>query len=386
MRLGIIGGGLMGREIASALGRWFALTDVPDASLVAVCDIEPTAREWFRRVPGVRNSTVKAEDLLDDPEVDAVYVAVPHQLHEKIYLQVLQAGKDLLAEKPFGIDLEAALRIQRAAADSGRFVRCSSEFPFFPGAQRAFEYVRDGRLGKLMEVRSGFWHSSDLDPDKPINWKRQAATCGEIGVMGDLGLHVTHLPLRLGLWPERVYAQLQNVVHERPDGRGGRARCDTWDNAILHCDLPGEAIMRLEMKRLAPGETNTWFFEALGTEGGVRFSTKEPKTLWTFERRGEQAWKQVNLGHASVIPAITGNIFEFGFPDAILQMLGAFALERHGSLDGRFGCATVEEAVASHQLFKTALRSHEEKAVKEVRYERANQERRRYERHGDDSA
>src|SRR5205814_757585 len=79
-------------------------------------------------------------------------------------------------------------------------------------------------------------HSSDLDLQKPINWKRQSATCGKAGVMNDLGIHVVHLPFRLGFQPRRVFAQLQKIVTERPDGKGGAAPCDTWDNAILHVD------------------------------------------------------------------------------------------------------------------------------------------------------
>src|SRR5947199_235803 len=160
--------------------------------------------------------------------------------------------------------------------------------------------VQSGRLGRMLEIRSGFWHASDLDPNKPINWKRQTKTCGEIGVMGDLGMHVVHVPFRLGWRPLRVYAQLQKIYTERPDGKGGLALCDTWDNAMLHTDvlINGEEIpMRLETKRLAPGETNTWFIEVLGTEGGARFSTKEPKTLCLFELAREQMWQRINLGH-----------------------------------------------------------------------------------------
>jgi hypothetical protein len=54
--------------------------------------------------------------------------------------------------------------------------------------------------------------------------------------------------------------------------------------------------MRLEIKRLSPGATNTWFLEVLGTDGGVRFSTAEPKTLWLFERGKEQFWNALSLG------------------------------------------------------------------------------------------
>ena len=69
-------------------------------------------------------------------------------------------------------------------------------------------------------------------------------------------MHTVHLPLRLGFRPQRVYAQLQKVYTERPDGKGGMAACDTWDNAMLHCDLEIDgriAPMRIETKRLAPG-------------------------------------------------------------------------------------------------------------------------------------
>ncbi len=367
MRVGIIGGGLMGREAASAFGRWFALENFPvKAELVAVCDLQDKLLEWFRQVPSVKLLTKDHKELLASPDVDVVYVAVPHNLHERLYLDVLAAGKDLLAEKPFGIDLAAARTIRDAAAASGRFVRCSSEFPFLPGAQRVIQAFRAGGMGKLLEIHSCFWHASDLDPTKPVNWKRQVRTCGEIGVMGDLGMHVVHVPFRLGLKPSRVYAQLQNIHTQRPDGKGGMAECDTWDNAMLHCDVPvdgRDVPMRLEMKRMAPGATNTWWVEILGTDGGVRYSTAEPKTLWIFERQKEQRWVRVDLGFQTPFPTITGGIFEPGFPDCFVQMWAAFAAERAGLLGDKFGCVTPSEAVASHELFAAALESHQTRAA-----------------------
>jgi predicted dehydrogenase len=360
-KIGIIGGGLMGREVASALSRWFVLEHHPvQAELLAVCDPVESRREWFRRVPTVKLFTADHPELLASPEVEVVYVAVPHNLHEQICLDVLKSGKDLLAEKPFGIDLKAACAMAEAAKSYKRFVRCSSEFPFLPGGQRAFQVARDGKLGRLLEIRAGFLHSSDLDPDKPGNWKRQAKTCGEIGVMGDLGLHVVHIPFRLGWKPKHVFAQLQKIYPQRPDGAGGLASCDTWDNATLHTgvEIEGHEVpIRFEMKRLAPGETNTWFLEILGTDGGVKYSTKEPKTLWTFQRGREQSWLRTDLGFHGPFPTITGGIFEPGFPDCFLQMWASFLAERAGKLEGRFGCVTPDEAVLSHRLFAAALRS-----------------------------
>lgn len=370
LKIGVIGGGLMGREVASAIGRWCALTDFPvKLELTAVCDLVEKTREWFRQIPTVKLLTASHKELLAS-DVDIVYVAVPHHLHEALYLDVLRAGKDLFAEKPFGIDLGAARRIREAADDLGRFLRCSSEFPFLPGVQKVWRFLRENSLGPVLEIRSGFWHASDLDPTKVINWKRQNQFCGEIGVMGDLGMHACHFPFRMGWNPKRVYAQLSKVYTQRPDGKGGMAACDTWDNAVLHCatEIDGREVpLEISTKRLAPGEMNTWFIEVLGTDRGVRYSTKEPKTVWVFERRKEQVWERYDVGHAyNTFPVITGGIFEAGFSDCFQQMWAAYAAEREGLLEDHFGCVTPDEAVLSHKLFEAALRSHAEQRAIEV--------------------
>ncbi len=357
----------MGREAASAFARWFVLENFPvRAELVAICDLQASLLDWFKQVPSIRLFTQDYRELLASANVDVVYVALPHHLHEAVYLEVLRAGKDLLAEKPFGIDLAAAHRVRDEAKKLGRFVRVSSEFPFLPGAQRVYKLARSGALGRIIEVRAGFLHSSDLDPSKPINWKRQSRTCGEIGVMGDLGMHVAHLPLRLGWKPRSVHAQLQKIYTTRPDGKGGSAVCDTWDNATLHSliDVNGDAVpMLFEMKRMAPTETNTWYIEILGTDRGARYSTKEPKTLWTYRRDKEQWWEKTDLGFDVPFKTITGGIFEPGFPDILQQMWAAFLAERAGLLGDKFGCATPDEAVASHAIWNAALQSQQQQSV-----------------------
>lgn len=369
-RVGIIGGGLMGKEVASALARWCALEIQPDQPvLTAVADVSDAAREWFGRIPSVTLRTPDHEELLASKDVDVVYVAVPHDLHEQIYLDVLKAGKDLFAEKPFGMDLHQAMNIGMGARTSGRFVRCSSEFPFYPGAQRVVEAVRSGKLGRIIEVRAGFWHSSDLDPNKSINWKRQKSRCGVAGVMNDLGLHVWHIPLRLAWKPIRVHAQLSNIFTQRPDATGQPVPCDTDDNAVWNVDATiggHETPMRVEVKRIAPGETNTWFIEVYGTEGSVKYSTKEPKTFWTFQRNKEQMWQRIDLGHQTQFPVVTGGIFEFGFPDAFLQMWAAYLAERQGALADRFGCATIDECLMAHRMNEAALESWSKRQVVEL--------------------
>ena len=363
VRIGVVGGGLMGKELLSLTRRWDALVDHPARpEVVALADPAPVVQSWWRQA-GVPIVTDDYRRLLEDASIDVLYLAVPHDLHEGLYLDAVAAGKDFLGEKPFGIDLASAQRVVAAVDASSVFVRVSSELPFFPGAQRAVALVRDGLLGEVLEVRSGLLHSSDLDRAKPINWKRRAATCGEIGVMGDLGMHAAHVPLRLGWEPRTVYALLDDVVRTRPGPDGAAVPCDTWDNALLalSVDAPDRRFPMLwETKRIAPGQSNTWYFEALGMDGGVRFSTRSPQVLQRFGMvAGEQAWSEVQPGHRSVWPTVTGAIFEFGFPDALLQMWAAFLAERAGELGDRFGTATPHEALAAHRVFAAALLSHQ---------------------------
>ena len=378
IRLGLIGTGLMGREIASAVARWCHLEDTGVRPVItALCGrtLPPARVGWFRdHFPSIRLVTSDHRELAASADVDAVYCAVPHHLHAGIYTDLLRAGKHLLGEKPFGIDQAANAEILAAIrARPDLLVRCSSEFPFFPAVQRIFALAESGSFGRLIEVNTGFLHSSDLDPAKPINWKRTRAANGDYGVMGDLGMHVCHVPFRLGWKPRDVRAVLSNIVTERPDGKGGRAPCDTWDNATLLCEAEDREGMRfpwtLRTQRIAPGQKNTWYVEIGGTKASARFSTKNPKRLELLTYAGgEQAWQEIDVGYSGAFKAVSGEIFEFGFPDAMLQMTAAYLHElAHGRpLRPSAGCVTPEETALSHRLFTAALRSHEHGTTEKV--------------------
>ncbi|MEO6827108.1 MAG: Gfo/Idh/MocA family oxidoreductase [Microbacteriaceae bacterium] len=377
VNIAIVGGGLMGREVAAAIQRWPALIDHPvRPRLTAVCDINPEALDWFDQIDTVVTKVTDYRELLADDSIDVLYIAVRHDLHERLYIDTIEAGKGLLAEKPFGIDSNAADAILAAVrAHPESFVRCSSEMPFFPGAQWAIDYVLSGSLGRIIQARNAFLHSSDLDLRKPLNWKRQNRYCGEAGVMNDLGLHVWHVPLRLGWAPERVYGVLQNIVTERPGPDGALLPCDTWDNAVIHSWARHQGVefpLSTEMKRIDPGQKNTWEFEAIGLDGGVRFSTKNPKRVEVFATADvpgigrEQTWQQLDAGSQSLWPTVTGANFEAGFSDSILQMWAAYLAEREGLLGDRFGCARPAEAAATHSIFAAAIRSNREHTAIEL--------------------
>jgi predicted dehydrogenase len=365
VKFGVIGCGLMGREFASAAARWSHLSaDIARPEIIAVADINPANSEWFtKNFPTVTYTFSDYKQLLELGEVEAIYAAVPHILHERVYTDILKAGKHLMGEKPFGMDKAQNDAIMlEAAKHPGLLVRCASEFPYFPAMQLIIQWIGEGRFGRILEIHCGFNHSSDMDLSKPINWKRQATQNGEYGCMGDLGIHTQHVPFRMGFKPEKVFAKLSKYVTQRPDGKGSTAACDTWENATLICDAKDHEgnlfPMVMETKRMAPGYTNNWFFEIYGQEGSAKFTSSNPNVLTYAVAWGkEQAWANINVGYKPMIPAITGPIFEFGFCDAILQMWAAYMSE----LEGKkvfFSCFTPEETALSHRVYTAALESH----------------------------
>ncbi len=372
---GIVGCGLMGREFVSAAARWAHLTEMDvRPSLVAICDKNAALYPWYREnFPSITQVTDDYQALLAHPGVEAVYVAVPHNLHREIYTAAIAAGKHLMGEKPFGIDKAANDAILAACRQQpGVFVRCSSESPFFPAMQRLCGMLEARDFGRIIEANTGFLHSSDMDPNKPINWKRMIEFNGEYGVLGDLGMHALHVPCRAGWRLRNVRAILSDIVKERPDGKGGRAPCRTWDNGTLFCEAEdpanGEPFpLTVKLQRMAPGQRNTWYTEILGTRASARWSSTNPRLLEVmhYTPGGEQAWQQIQTGYEPAFKTVTGNIFEFGFTDSIQQMWAAFLYElAHGKPLRRFaGCVTPEETAVSHRLFTAALESQRRAAT-----------------------
>ncbi|MCL5278692.1 MAG: Gfo/Idh/MocA family oxidoreductase [Planctomycetes bacterium] len=400
VRFGIIGGGMMGREFASATARWLHLPEMTiRPEIVAVCNrtLDTPKVDWFKKnIPTLSQVTNDYRALLSNPDVEAVYIAVPHHLHEEFYTAALDAGKHLMGEKPFGIDLKANEAIMAAVRrHPDCFVRCASQFVFFPAVQRIGRMIEAGAFGRIIEVNAGFLHGSDLNPQKPINWKRMIEYNGAYGVMGDLGPHLCTVPFRAGWTPKNVRAVLSKIVRERPDGKGRMVPCETWDNATLLCEAydgsvgasrvpkrdssrlgsppracPGQPQgaaptsvfpFTLRTERISPGQKNNWYLEIYGTRASARFSLNEANTLELLEYTpgSEQAWQKISIGHEMTYKSITGEIFQVGVSDAILQMWAAFLYElERGETPGRFaGCATPEESVLWHKLFTAALDS-----------------------------
>ena len=163
---------------------------------------------------------------------------MPHDQHAQIYTDIIRSGKHLLAEKPFGIDVPACQQILTAMREHPQvFVRCSSEFPYYPAAQQLFRWYQEGFFGRVIEARFTIKHASDMDLSKPINWKRQLKTNGAYGCAG-IGIRTQHLPFRLGFRVDSVSAQLASLV------RSGPAATTAWGHVLTTRFLLCGAVRR----------------------------------------------------------------------------------------------------------------------------------------------
>jgi predicted dehydrogenase len=361
----------MGRQFATALASFCHFTDIAARpQLTAICNRSLTPRriDWFKdNFPTVKQITDDHTALLANKNIDAVYVAVPHNAHAQIYCDTLNAGKHLLGEKPFGIDLAANESILAAMkANPACHTGVASQYIFYPAVQRILNMLYNRQCGRIIELESGFLHSSDLDPDKPLNWKRTIEANGEYGVMGDLGPHVALVPFRAGWTVENVSAICSSIIDKRPGPDGNLVPCPTWDNVTMLCRMTDPADgadfpWRLRLARIMPGEMNTWYLKILGTKASAEFSLKNPRLLRLLHYTGgEQAWENIDMGYDPQYKTNAGRIFEFGAADAFMQNVAAFIYEIANAkpLSSAAKCPTPEEMHQCHKLFTTALKSN----------------------------
>ena len=110
----------------------------------------------FAASQGVRRARGSYAEVLEAPDVDAVYIALPNDLHEPWAIAALEAGKHVLCEKPLATDADAAARMAAAAARSGRLLMEAAMHRFHPRTAALLELVRNGTVGALRTLHAEF--------------------------------------------------------------------------------------------------------------------------------------------------------------------------------------------------------------------------------------
>ena len=159
IRWGIVGPGRIAEKVAAD----FAL--LPSAKLAAVASRSVERARAFALRHGIETSRAYGSyaELFADDTVDVVYLATPNPRHHRHALEALEAGKNLVVEKPFTLTYEGAREVVARAKSSGRFVMEGMWTRFQPAVQRVRELVHEGAIGELrgLEVDLGIQAPSD---------------------------------------------------------------------------------------------------------------------------------------------------------------------------------------------------------------------------------
>jgi predicted dehydrogenase len=184
---------------------------VPNGEVVAVASRSQESADAFAREYGIPRAYEGYERLLGDPEVGAIYVATPHTMHFQNTADAIAAGKHVLCEKPFTINPGESEELFEMAGRSSVFVMEAMWTYFLPAIQQAREWVRQGRIGRLRQVKADFGYP--LLPFDPERREYNAGLAG--GCLLEMGIY----PVALAwLFMQQDPDDMQVVAHRAPNG------------------------------------------------------------------------------------------------------------------------------------------------------------------------
>ncbi|MFH8803489.1 Gfo/Idh/MocA family protein [Streptomyces sp. NPDC017936] len=210
------------------------LIDLPDAEVVAVGSRSETSARAFADRFGIPRAHGDWEALAWDEDIDVVYVATPHSAHRTAAGLCLKAGRNVLCEKPFTLNVREAEELVALARDNGRFLMEAMWMYCNPLIRRLKALVDDGAIGEVRTVQADFGLEG---PFPPAHRLRDPAQGG--GALLDLGVYpVSFAQLLLGE-PAGISAQAV-LSAEGVDLQTAAAL--SWESgalAALHCSLVG---------------------------------------------------------------------------------------------------------------------------------------------------
>jgi predicted dehydrogenase len=215
-----VGVGMLGSGFIAefhALG----LRYVPDARVVASCDLDADRRASFAARFGSRGYASVAE-VCDDPEVDLVVVSLPNHLHREAVLAAAAAGKAVACTKPLGRNADESADMLRAVRDAGVFAAYLENVVFNPDLIRMHEMILAGAIGRLTTFRAREGHSG---PHAPHFWDAELAGGGALLDMASHGIECARFMFGKDLAVRDVFAWGATLVH------GSRTTGE--DNAML---------------------------------------------------------------------------------------------------------------------------------------------------------
>jgi predicted dehydrogenase len=213
LRFGVLGAGQISRIACQEINRHAA------ARVVAGSDPHPERLAELSASLGGLRPYADNQALLEDPEIDAVFIATPNAFHAQLALAALAQGKHVVVEKPFATNAADAEAVVAAAKRSGKLLSVGMNQRFRPESQRVAALVRAGTLGHLYHAKA-FWFRRAGIP-KLGTWFGKKSLAGG-GALYDIGVHLLDLALFVmdRFEPVSVSGQVYTTFGQRGIGEG----------------------------------------------------------------------------------------------------------------------------------------------------------------------
>ena len=366
LRLGVVGGGrISGMQAMAArlTDRWEvvagAFSSDPQRAKAAASDWHLPEERCYTSFEQM--ATVEAAR----PDgVDAVMITTPNHLHFASAKAFLEAGIDVLCDKPLTNEISEAEELVALTQQTRGVFGVSYVMSCFPMVRQAREIVAEGGIGKVNQIHVEFlqdWMTPDDVADAPhVKWRLDPAKSGRTSCVGDIGTHAAHLAGFVSGMP------LTDLRAEFHVCGAPKPLEDTFFAWTRHAgNIPGT----LMATRLAPGNRGGLRLRIFGSEGGLEWDLENSEKL-KFNRFGEPD-RVLSRGHGHGVSAATERLVRAarGFPEGIIEAWGnlysefaiAVAARRDGVAlpDGYLGMPEVADGMRGVQFVDACVASHE---------------------------
>ncbi|PTX57368.1 putative dehydrogenase [Litoreibacter ponti] len=288
-----------------------------------------------------------------EDRVDLVTVATPNSTHFEITKAFLEAGFNVLCEKPMTMTVEEGEEIVKIAKASGKICAVNYCYSAYPMVREMREMVRTGQVGRVRLIVTNFshgHHGDASDADNPrVRWRYDPAMAGVSGQFADCGIHALHMASFIaGDQVRTLSADFASTIPSR----------ELEDDAMVNFRMEGGTVGRLWTSSVAIGRQHGFDIQVFGETGGMRWRSEEPNQVYYTPVGGRTQIMEKGEGGLSDEAARLSRVaiaHPEGFPLAVANIYVDLAASIRGAR--RDGLPTAEHGLRSMAAVHQAVAS-----------------------------
>lgn len=374
LRMGMVGGGR--GAFIGAVHRMAANLDGKIELVAGAFSSDPeksklSGEDFFLdsdRVYGSYQEMAEKEAARED-KIDFVTIVVQNHLHVPVAKCFLEAGFNVICDKPLSSNLEDAKSLQSVVDASGKVFCLTHNYTGYPMVKEARRMVQDGELGRLLKVVAEYpqgYAVGDVEGDgqgKISNWRADPKIAGASNCMGDIGTHAHNLVRYIcGIEVEELAAELTAFIPGR--------ELDDDGNCLVRFNDGVKGI--IYASQISNGDENNLNIRAYGTKASIEWHQEDPNELIVkYANAPRKTYRRGNdyVGEAAASNSRTPFAHPEGFIEAFANIYLAAAqaigdqIEGNPSPEGGYDFPTVEDGVAGNAFIKACVESSSNNAA-----------------------